>query len=270
MMADEIKIIGVVGAGTMGRGIAQVVAESGFDVLLYDNNPDALRSTAERLAQRLGEIKNRLKIAESLEDFKNADFVIEAVVENLAVKQNIFRSLDAICRQEVILASNTSSIPIAKIAEATSRRDRVMGMHFMNPPYAVTLMELIRSSFTSGETFNSVKNLSLRLRRSPVIESADSPGFIVNLVLMSAINEAAKAVQNGRGTAEDVNKSVIMGVGGSKGMPILELADLIGLDICVDILKTMKCKPCNLLKTLVKEGSLGRKTGKGFFDYSKK
>lgn len=270
MTIDEIKVIGVVGAGTMGRGIAQVAVESGFDVLLYDNNSNALQNSVERLAKRIGALRDQLKIAESLEEFKNADFIIEAVVENLAVKQNIFQSLDFICRPDVILATNTSSIPIVEIASAICRKDKIIGMHFMNPPPLVTLVELIRGRFTSKETIDLVKNLSLKLGRSPIIESADKPGFIVNLILITAINEAAKAVQTGRGTAEDVNKSIIMGVGGSKGMPILELADLIGLDICVNVLNIMRHKPCDLLKTLVKDGSFGRKSGKGFFDYPKK
>jgi len=287
---DEIKKIGVIGAGVMGQGIIQVFLQAGFEVFFYDSRKEQLDKAEELIHKRLkrkeekGEISageldailSKTKRATDLSAMREADFILEAVSEDYSVKAKVFRELDKICPPKTIFASNTSSIPIIKLGSATKRQDKFIGMHFMNPPTMVTLVEIIRGKKTSEETFNQVFELSKKIGREMIIESRDKPGFICNRILMTAINEAIWAVYENLGSVEDVNKSVLIGVGTSKPMAILEIADLIGLDICFNILKIMqkglgrKYQPCPLLKRMVQAGKLGQKTSQGFFFYQTK
>lgn len=285
---DTRKIIGVVGAGVMGRGIAQVAARAGFSVILFDEDPAARQRAREEIGRHLQKLVKkgtlspaeadsamaRIEYAKRFFAFANAEFVIEAVSENLDVKLNVFKKLDEVCPPDTILASNTSSLPITRIASATKRPQMCIGMHFMNPPALVPLLEIIKGEKTSQETFETTKEIAVLLKREPIITSQDSPGFIVNRVLMLAINEAAILIEEEICSTEDANHSTIMGVGSSSGMPILELADLIGIDVCVNILRILEdahgphFEPSPILTKLVDEGHLGRKSGRGFFEYS--
>ncbi len=289
-MKREIQTIGVVGTGVMGQGIIQVFIQSGFRVISFDKNMAAVEKAHETIFGRLKKKRDKEEISDeqfeeylshlyraiTIEGLIGADLIIEAVYEKFEVKAEIFRQLDKVCRPETIFATNTSSISISDLAEATTRPDRFMGMHFMNPPTLVTLIELIRGHYTSDETFQIISELSQRIGRKVIVQSKDHPAFIANRVLMTGINEAAWAVYEGIVSAEDVNQTILMGVGTSKAMPILELADLIGLDICLDILKFMheklgaKYKPCPLFEEMMGAGRLGYKSGEGFFKYQKK
>ena len=281
----EIQTIGVVGAGTMGHGIAQVAAVSGFRVVLVDAAPEALARGVERIEkgfsrlvekERMSEDERRealgrLSSAGELAALAGAELAVEAVVERLEVKEAVLRELDRLLRPEAILASNTSSISITRLARATGRPDRVIGMHFMNPVPVMKLVEVIRGLATSQETYDRVEAASRAMGKTPV-EVHDSPGFVSNRVLLPMINEAVFCLHEGVGTAAAIDE--VMKLGMNHPMGPLALADLIGLDVCLDILgvlyegfKDPKYRPCPLLVKMVDAGRLGRKSGLGFYEY---
>ena len=280
-----IKTVGVIGAGTMGNGIAQVFAQSEFDVRLVDVAQPLLDRARVAIAKSLGKFveKGKLSAADrdatlgrlttttSIEHLNDVDYVVEAIVENMEAKRELFRSLDAIARPHVILASNTSSISITLLGAATRRPDKVLGMHFMNPVPLMTLVEMIRGQATSGESMRIASELCTRLGKTPV-EAADYPGFIANRILMPMINEAIFAVMEGVGTPEAID--AVMKLGMNHPMGPLTLADFIGLDVCLAILGVLheglgdpKYRPCPLLRRMVAAGHLGRKSGRGFYTY---
>jgi 3-hydroxybutyryl-CoA dehydrogenase len=281
----SIKTVGVIGAGTMGNGIAQVFAQSGFSVMLVDIAKPMLeraRASIEKSLARFVE-KNKLSAADrdatlarlttttAIDRLTDADFVVEAIVEQAEAKGALFTSLDAIIRPEVIFASNTSSISITVIGAATKRPDKVLGMHFMNPVPLMPLVELIRGQRTSADSMRTASDLAVALGKTP-IEAADYPGFIANRILMPMINEAIYALMEGVGTAEAIDG--VMKLGMNHPMGPLTLADFIGLDVCLAILNVLhdgfgdpKYRPCPLLRRMVAAGLLGRKSGQGFYTY---
>jgi 3-hydroxybutyryl-CoA dehydrogenase len=283
----DIKTIGIVGAGTMGGGIAQVAATSGLEVLVHDVGQEFLDrglKTIDRSVSKLiekgkitedkGKILGRIKTTTSLDDFKAVDFVVEAVFEDFEIKKKVLVALDKVLAPEVILTSNTSSISITRLAALTSRPAKFMGMHFMNPVPLMTLVELIKGMATSPETFVVVKALAEKMGKVPV-EANDYPGFIANRILMPMINEAVCALMEGVGSVEAID--TVMKLGMNHPMGPLALADLIGLDVCLYIMEVLyegfkdsKYRPCPLLKKYVDAGYLGRKSGRGFYDYQAK
>ena len=284
---SDIKTVGVAGAGTMGRGIAETFAVKGFNVLLADQDlktaGEGLKNIDKSLERALAKGKTtaeekaatlaRVKPVESLREFAACDFVVEAVFEDFGVKSAAFRTFDSVCRDEVILATNTSSLPITRIAAVTRRADRVIGMHFMNPVPVMKLVEIISGHKTSAATLATTLGLAEKLGKTPVAVQ-DYPGFVANRVLMPMINEAIFALWEGVGTVEAID--TVMKLGTNQPMGPLELADFIGLDVCLAIMNVLhegygdsKYRPCPLLRKMVDAGELGRKSGKGFHSYAK-
>ena len=281
-----MKIISVIGCGTMGNGIAQTFALFDYNVKLYDislNNLENAKKTIlknlERMVNKevinhsdLQKTSNNITYTNDINKVFNSDLVIEAVTENLEIKESIFKELDAKCHKKTIIASNTSSISITKLANVTKRKDKVIGMHFMNPVPIMKLVEVINSTYTSLETTNIILDLSKKLNKIPLSVN-DYPGFISNRILMPMINEAIEALDQGVANVKNIDGIMKLGMGHPMGP--LQLADLIGLDVCKSILEVMqnglkkeKYKPNKLLVDLVNKGKLGVKSGEGFYDYA--
>ena len=282
-----MKNITVIGAGTMGNGIAHIFAQKGFNVNLVDISADALEKAINTIRRNLNRMVQKEKITEEEkertlsnlstftdipEGIKNTELVVEAATENVDLKLKIFKQLDAVCNKDTILASNTSSISITKIAAATNRAENVIGMHFMNPVPIMRLVEVIRGKETSDEATSTVMQISKDLGKIPV-EVNDAPGFVSNRILIPMINEAIYTLHENVSSVEGIDTVMILGM--SHPMGPLHLADFIGLDVCLSILDVMykgfedkKYAPCQLLVEMVEKGNLGVKSGVGFYDYS--
>ena len=282
----EIKTFGIVGAGQMGNGIAQVAAMSGLEVVLSDIKTEFVERGLEIIkknlqrsvdkdrmtAEKMDAVLKRIKTSIDIKDMSSSDFVVEAATEHEPIKFQIFKELDQTCAPHVILATNTSSIPIGRIAACTKRPEKIIGMHFMNPVPVMKLVEVIRGLATSDDTFKTTRDLAVKFGKTPA-EASDYPGFIANRILMPMINEAIYCLYHGVGTREDID--TVMKLGANHPMGPLALADLIGLDTCLAIMDTLshgfkdsKYRPCPLLRKYVEAGRLGRKTGQGFYNYN--
>jgi len=282
-----MKKISIIGGGTMGSDIALVFAQKGYEVILRARSDEANARYSAKLNKSTGRLVEKGKITAEdqaaiigrvtfttdINAVADSDLVIEAVVEDIEVKKEFFTTLDAICKPEAIIATNTSSISITELAAFTKRRDKFIGMHFFNPATVMKLIEIIRGLETSDDTFDKIKELSIALGKDP-IEVQDSPGFVVNRLMMPMINEGIIMLMEGVASAEDIDKSMCLGANHPMGP--LALSDLVGNDVVLHILTTIfnetgdtKYRPCTLLKKMVRGGLLGRKTGRGFFDYNK-
>jgi len=281
----DITTFGVIGAGQMGNGIAQVAAMSGLDVIMSDIKTEFIEQGLETIKKNLQRsvdkaritveemdtVLKRIKTTIDIKDIAPADFVVEAATEHEPIKFQIFNDLDQTCAPHVILATNTSSIPIGRIAARTKRPEKIIGMHFMNPVPVMKLVEVIRGLTTSDNTFKTTCDLAVKFGKTPA-EANDYPGFIANRILMPMINEAVYCLYHGVGTREDID--TVIKLGANHPMGPLALADLIGLDTCLAIMDTLsdgfkdsKYRPCPLLRKYVEAGQLGRKTGRGFYEY---
>ena len=282
----DIKTFGVVGAGQMGNGIAQVAALSGLEVIMSDIKTEFVErglktikknlqrsvDKAKMTAEKMDVVLKRIKTSIDIKDMSSSDFVVEAATEHEPIKFQIFKDLDQTCSPHVILATNTSSIPIGRIAACTKRPEKIIGMHFMNPVPVMKLVEVIRGLATSDDTFKTTRDLAVKFGKTPA-EASDYPGFIANRILMPMINEAIYCLYHGVGTREDID--TVMKLGANHPMGPLALADLIGLDTCLAIMDTLshgfkdsKYRPCPLLRKYAEAGRLGRKTGQGFYKYN--
>ena len=281
----KISNIGIVGAGTMGSGISQVAALTGYDIVMQDVSEEATNrglGTINKSLQRLVDrekitadaketaIRN-IKTTTNLPDLADCDLVIEAATENMALKLDLFKEIDKVARPETIIASNTSSLSLTKLASVSGRPDKVIGMHFFNPVPMMALVEIIRALQTSDDTFNRVEQLTRELGKTPV-SVKDSPGFVVNRMLVPMINEAVFILYEGIASADEIDAAMKLGAGHPMGP--LALADMIGIDVCLYVMNILleefgdsKFRPCPLLKQMVDAGYLGRKSSKGFFDY---
>lgn len=285
-MSEKLKTLAVVGAGQMGAGIAHVFAASGFDTMLFDAKAGAAEKAKGDIEKRLGKLVekgtitaedqkqtlSRLKLSGSLTEFSKSDLVVEAIVENFDIKKSLFTELDSICPAHTVFASNTSSIPITKMAAVTKRPEKFIGMHFMNPVPVMKLVEIIRGLQTDDATYQTVVKLTESIKKTPVTAKMDYPGFVVNRILMPLINEAFFALMEGLASAEEIDTAMKLGTNHPMGP--LELADFVGLDTCLSICQILhrelgddKYRPCPLMIKYVEAGWYGRKVGRGVFKY---